>query len=284
MPSFSSSFRDHDDLTDLSSAQVRPCVAELDFKIGGQVKRLAGTTPAYCRKDGIGVGIGSSHRSIAPVKQRSGAIKLRPDLNEESHDGASFVKGTLIDTVEGPKPVEKLSPRDKILTDSDGPQPLVWIGRRRLGSDVLRVRPNWRPVRITAGVLGNRSDILLSPEHRVLISDWRAQLYFGEEQILVPIKALIDGAGIRFEPTDKAVEYFQLVFAHHQVVFSEGLPIESYFPESGRESKTSKAIELEVGRTCPEVASGWKQCGFGKTVYPTVDPRIARSIDWVDPA
>jgi Hint domain len=282
MPSFSSSFRDHDDLTDLSSAQVRPCVAELDFKIGGQVKRLAGTTPAYCRKDGIGVGIGSSHRSIAPVKQRSNVVKSDTDLNEEFFNGASFVRGTLIDTLEGPKPVEELSHKDKIFTDSDGPQPLVWIGRRRLGSGVLRGRPNLRPVRITAGVLGNRSDILLSPEHRVLISDWRAQLYFGEDQILVPIKALIDGEGIRCEPADKAVEYFQLVFAHHQVVFSEGLPTESYFLEGGRESKTSKSIQLEVGRTCPEVASGWKQCGFGKTVYPTVDPEIARSIDWVD--
>lgn len=52
------------------------------------------------------------------------------------------------------------------------------------------------------------------PQHRVLVRDIRAQLMFGEEEVLVAAKDLINDVTIyRREGGD--VEYFHILFDHH---------------------------------------------------------------------
>ena len=82
-----------------------------------------------------------------------------------------------------------------VLTLDNGARPIRWIGRRTVcGLGRLA------PVRIGAGVLGNRRDLYLSPNHRVLLRSGAAELCFGSHEVLVPAKALVDGGAIRRVP------------------------------------------------------------------------------------
>ena len=55
-----------------------------------------------------------------------------------------------------------------------------------------------------------------------------AELFYGSPEVLVPAKALVDGAGIRAVPMRQA-RYFHLMFAQHEIVFAEGVASESLF-------------------------------------------------------
>lgn len=141
-----------------------------------------------------------------------------------------FAAGSLIDTALGPRPVETILEGDLIVTQANGLQPVRWIGRRILDSLDLARHPQLLPVRIAAGALGDGlpyCDLALSPQHRVQISDWRSELYFGAPDVLVAVKHLVDGAGVRVVDDAPTVTYFHLLFDRHEIIRANGLWSES---------------------------------------------------------
>jgi hypothetical protein len=147
-----------------------------------------------------------------------------------------FVAGTLIRTPDGDVPVETLTPGDLVMTVDDGPQPLRWIGTRQVeGIGKLA------PVQIDASALGEHRMVLLSPLHRVMIRDTYAELMFGEPEVLVAAKDLVNGRTIRRRECEK-VTYVHILFDRHQVVFSEGLATESFLPGP----QTTKSFETHM--------------------------------------
>jgi len=147
-----------------------------------------------------------------------------------------FVAGTLIATPDGERPAEALQAGDLVLTQDDGPQPLRWIGTR-----TVEAEGEFAPIHIRAGTFGDHRDLLVSPLHRVLIRDNLAELLFGEAEVLVAARDLINDRSVRRRPGGD-VTYVHLLFDRHQVVFSEGLETESYLPGP----QTSKSFETEV--------------------------------------
>lgn len=142
-----------------------------------------------------------------------------------------FVVGTRIATPSGEVPVETLRPGDLVLTHDNGPQPLRWIGRRR-----VEATGTFAPIRIAANTFGKHRELLVSPQHRVLIRDALAELLFGEADVLVAAQDLVNDHSVR--PVEGgAVEYVHILFDAHQVVFSEGLATESFLP--GPQTATS---------------------------------------------
>jgi hypothetical protein len=142
-----------------------------------------------------------------------------------------FTEGTLIQTPDGPRRVESLRPGDLVETLDDGPQPLRWVGRRRLGVADLVAEPALVPVRIKAGALGPgcpATAITFSPQHRILFDGAVCELYFGEVQVLVPAIHLAGRPGI--SRPNHAVTYVHLLFDRHQIVRAHGLWSESYQP------------------------------------------------------
>ncbi|WP_052700892.1 Hint domain-containing protein [Loktanella sp. S4079] len=69
-----------------------------------------------------------------------------------------FSEGTLIDTPAGQRRIETLQPGDQVLTLNNGPQPIAWIGRRRVCG-----RGSLAPIRIRAGAFANDRDLWVSP-------------------------------------------------------------------------------------------------------------------------
>ncbi len=142
----------------------------------------------------------------------------------------AFALGTRIDTPDGPRRVEALAPGDLIATLDNGSQPLRWVGRRLVTPAEMALREDLRPLRLEAGVLGNDRALLISPRHKMLLNDWRAQVYFGEDQVLVPAQALINGATVRQVLPLAGVTYVHLLFDRHEVIVSECALSESFHP------------------------------------------------------
>ena len=143
-----------------------------------------------------------------------------------------FTSGTLIETKRGQVAVEKLRPGARVLTRDNGYRPIRWIGRRRLGAGDLAAAPQLQPVRIAAGALGEglpETDMLVSPQHRMLISGARAELLFGEAEVLVAARTLVDGEMVSRHPGGM-VDYVRLVFDCAHMVFAEGMAVECFRP------------------------------------------------------
>lgn len=158
-----------------------------------------------------------------------------------------FVAGTLIDTPTGPRPIEVLHPGDMIQTDTDGALPLHWIGARTVAGD-----GDFAPVLIRAGALGNLRDLHVSPQHRMLIDDWRAPLWFGQSQVLVAAQHLINGETILRAPR-RRVTYYHMLFDRHAIVLAEGIPAESLHLGQTALASLSRAAREEVLALFPEL-------------------------------
>lgn len=144
-----------------------------------------------------------------------------------------FTQGVLIRTPGGPKAVETLRPGDLVWTADGGPKPLRRVLTRSFGAAELAADRSLRPILLRAHALGEgrpTRDLRVSPQHRVLISGWRASLNWGTDELLVPARALVDGVDVVVDDEATEVTYYHLVFDRHEIVASEGLLSESYLP------------------------------------------------------
>lgn len=146
------------------------------------------------------------------------------DLSPGDTGVACFAADTLIDTPLGPRRIGTLQPGDMVCTQDDGAQPVRWIGRRTVDG-----RRRFAPVQIKAGAYGATADVWVSPQHRVLVTGWQAELYFGETEVLVPAQALIDGKKVCSAPCD-IITYVHVMFDQHQLLHSSGVTSESFLP------------------------------------------------------
>lgn len=135
-----------------------------------------------------------------------------------------FTPGTLIDTPLGPRPVEDLRVGDLVTTLDDGDQIL-----RLILLEDHRAEGRNAPIRFETGAIENDAPLLVSPEHRVLLQGWRAELTLGCAEVLVAAKHLVNDTTIR-RVTGGRVRYIHLVFDAHQIVFGQGVPSESCLP------------------------------------------------------
>ncbi|MGJ8597209.1 Hint domain-containing protein [Sulfitobacter sp.] len=158
-----------------------------------------------------------------------------------------FVAGTLIATPDGDRRAEQLQPGDLIMTKDEGAQPLRWIGSRR-----VTAIGEFAPIYIRANTLGQHRDLLVSPLHRVLIKDNLAELLFGEAEVLVAARDLVNDHSITRREGGE-VTYVHLLFDRHQVVFSEGLETESFLPGPQTSSSFESEVVEEIYSIFPEL-------------------------------
>lgn len=133
-----------------------------------------------------------------------------------------FTAGTYIETPDGEVQIQDLEVGDLVNTKDHGPQPIRWIGRR-----VVAGRGEFAPILFKAGAIGNTRDLRVSPQHRMLLQDWRAELFFGEDEVLCAANKLLNDTNILKAPCE-SVEYIHLMFDQHEVIYAEGAPTESF--------------------------------------------------------
>ncbi|WP_405111847.1 Hint domain-containing protein [Phaeobacter sp. BS52] len=152
-----------------------------------------------------------------------------------------FTPGTTIATPYGACAVEDLSVGDRVMTRDNGLQPIRWIGQRQLDRTALQGAAHLQPVLVAEGALGNgmpQRDLLLSPNHRVLITNDKTAFYFEGREILVAAKHLTGLSGVDAVETS-SIDYIHFVCAGHEVVCADGAWIECF--------QLSRSIPARIG-------------------------------------
>ena len=180
-----------------------------------------------------------------------------------------FAAGTMIRTPEGERPVETLRPGELVETMDSGPQPVRWAGRR-----IVPATGRFAPVRIRAGAFGSRRDLLVSQQHRMLVSGPRAELMFGAPEALAAAKHLADGESVTIEEGG-VVEYVHILFDRHEIVFAEGAATESLHPGAAALSGIAPEGREEILALFPELAEAPDQAcgGAARTILRAYEAR-----------
>ena len=171
----------------------------------------------------------------------------------------SFGHGTRITMAGGTlRAIEHLRTGDLVLTRDHGPQAVRWIGRA-----TLRAIGALAPVVISAGTLGNAGDLVLSQHHRLFLYQRDRLPGITTAEVLIQARDLIDEDAI-FRREGGFVDYFSLVFDSHEIIYAEGVPVESLLV-------TDAVLERLPG----EIATGVRARfpGLRQTQHPGTEPQ-----------
>ncbi|MEM1074261.1 MAG: Hint domain-containing protein [Pseudomonadota bacterium] len=160
-----------------------------------------------------------------------------------------FAAGTLIETPSGPRAIETLQPDDLVMTRDAGAQPLRWVGKT-----TVPARGWLAPIVIAPGVLGNASEVVVSPQHAVLLEDWRAELLYGAADVLVRAKDLLGHDGV-YRRASNTVTYCHILFDAHHLVLSSGLWSESLYPGDMTKQTVNPDARAEIEALFPDLAT-----------------------------
>lgn len=167
-----------------------------------------------------------------------------------------FVAGTMIETEDGPRPVEQLMAGTGVRTLDNGVQTLRWIGQRQAVGKGAQA-----PVRIRQGALGMglpERDLWVSQQHRLLVRSKIAERVFGKPEVLIAAKKLAKLPGIDIVECESVV-YCHFAFDAHEVVLAEGAPAESLYlgPEAGK--RLGRRAMNELGALFPALVAGMRR-------------------------
>lgn len=168
----------------------------------------------------VRVAIDRTHRG-AGARHAGGVICFTPD--------------TRIATAAGPKLIQHLRPGDTVLTRDDGPQPILWTGHRRMTGARLYAMPHLRPIRFRAGAFGTDrpdGDLLVSPQHRMLIRGPQARALFNSDEVLVAAEDLLNDRSVVVDHSAREVTYIHLLLERHSILFANGMESESFHPSN----------------------------------------------------
>jgi hypothetical protein len=169
---------------------------------------------------------GDSTKFVFTDINSAGPVFIKNDGNGGTELVSCFMAGTGILTDRGEVFVEDLSAGDLVKTNEGRIQPIRWLGRQTVSmrfADPLRVTP----IRIKAGALGDglpQRDLLLSPDHAVLIDD-----------LLVQAGALVNGSSITRETQVPTIfTYYHVELEDHSLILANGVAAETFIDYVGR--------------------------------------------------
>lgn len=150
-----------------------------------------------------------------------------------------------------------LQPGDLVVTRGDGLQPIRWIGRQTLQFQDSRLLEKFRPIQFDKGSLGDgvpRWPLTVSPQHAILLRSPFAGLFFGETEVFVAAKHLVNGETIRVDGACSEITYCHILLDMHAVILAEGAEVESLY--LGEQTMLSIGAEAraEVMALFPELA------------------------------
>ncbi|PSL17695.1 Hint domain-containing protein [Shimia abyssi] len=175
-----------------------------------------------------------SGRELWVVHHSMNALSSR---RAKQQDGGviCFTPGTIIATPQGPRRIDDLREGDRVQTRDNGSQEVMWIGSRRMTGARLFAMPKLRPIRIKPGALGiDRPDqeLLVSPEHRMLVRGLAARTLFNNSEVLVRARDLVNGDTVSVDHALREVTYVHLLLPAHEVIWANGVETESFHPAS----------------------------------------------------
>jgi serralysin len=154
-----------------------------------------------------------------------------------------FARGTRLRTPLGEVPVELLMAGDLVCTLAGTVRPIKWIGYRTINLLAHPHPPLAAPVRIQQGAFGPgrpKRDLLLSPDHAVLV----------EDGALIPACLLVNDCTVVRETSMRSVTYLHLELDTHDIVLAEGLTVETYLDTGNRAMFANAGTALILHPDC----------------------------------
>jgi len=220
--------------------------------------------------------LGDGERYVLPLSPMGTHVDYTLLSVEQSPQGLvladllclSFARGTMITLANGnQRAIENLKAGDRVLTRDHGKQRVRWIGHAR-----LRAVGAFAPVVISAGTLGNAGDLILSQHHRVFLYQRHRIAGLATNELLVQARHFVDGEHVYLREGG-FVDYFSLVFDHHEIIYAEGIPSESLMVN-----------DATVGRLPPDIAAEVKAQFPGLTHNPHFGTEAGRQfLDAIGP-
>ncbi len=257
-------------IASVSETEATVTVSDADLVLTvGETVSIGAATYTYVGQFGGGI-----------VLEQSGFFLILSDTDngtgpftiDETDYVFCFTRGTRIRTAAGERRIETLRSGDLIPTLDNGLQPIRWIGKSPLSEGLLAVRPDLRPIRIAAGALGNSAELVVSPHHRMHVTGWRAEVLFGQPQVLVAARDLVNDRTITVAPAAGGVEYWHILFERHELIWAEGALSESLHPDTAHDDPRLAEARAELTTLFPEL----ERAGTGEPLRPTLTPAEAR--------
>lgn len=160
---------------------------------------------------------------------------LLTEADETPQGVICFTPGTMIATPSGPKDIASLSEGDLVQTKDNGAAEVLWLGSRTVSGARLRAMPEFVPVRLRAGALGvdvPDQSLLVSPDHRIILSGARARDLFNADEVLVCARDLVNDHSVIRDHSVPDVTYIHMMLPQHEIVFANGVATESFHPAS----------------------------------------------------
>jgi hypothetical protein len=167
-----------------------------------------------------------------------------------------FTPGTLITTHRGELPVELISTGDRVVTRDNGIQTIRWVGKTQMYLQDFQMEPHLLPVFIQQGSLGKglpERDMMVSPNHRILVQSGRTSLKYAEREVLVAAKHLA-AQGVHTVQSS-GTKYIHFMCEKHEVVLSNGVWTETFHPDDTSLKGIGNAQRLEILELFPELKS-----------------------------
>ncbi len=199
---------------------------------------------------------GSAFQTDDTLLGNTGGGWTDPNQGWDYTDVICFTPGARIATPLGSRLVEDLKVGDLVITKDRGLQPIRWIGRKLITGARLYADPLLRPVRICKNAFGPglpTRDLMVSPQHRMLISGYEAEVNFGHRELLAPAKALLNGKTVVVSTRADHTEYIHFLFDAHEVIYANGLATESFHPGAMGMDAVEEASRAELFEIFPEL-------------------------------
>lgn len=134
----------------------------------------------------------------------------------------AFSRGTHITMGTGEqRPIEMLRAGDRVLTRNSGARRITWVGHT-----TVRAVGEMAPILIRQGALNNARDLLVSPDHRLMIYQRSDALGAGRNELMIRARDLVNGDSVVVQDGG-FVDYYQILFDRHHIIYAEGIAAES---------------------------------------------------------
>lgn len=190
----------------------------------------------------------------------------------------AIARGALVLTEAGPMAVEDLVPGIRVETRDAGYQTLMWRG-----STLLQPKRRDAPAgpglfRIACDTFGPQRpspDLVLGPGARLVWKSTALDEANGSDRVLVPVRALEDGATVVRVAPMSPVRVFHLGFARHHIIAVNGLELETVHPGMDVLARMGASVSRLYLSLFPHLAH---LSDFGPLVLPRLPADASRDL------
>ncbi|MCZ4267792.1 Hint domain-containing protein [Rhodobacteraceae bacterium G21628-S1] len=153
----------------------------------------------------------------------------------------AFSRGTHITMGTGEqRTIETLQPGDRVLTRNSGARTITWVGQT-----TVRAVGEMAPILIREGALNNARDLLVSPDHRLMIYQRSDVLGTGRHELMIRARDLVNGESVVVQDGG-FIDYYQILFNHHHIIYAEGIAAESMLVDAVTRPALPEDIQRKV--------------------------------------